>query len=471
MPHASDARPMNAPDRVRVMNEAIESRLRLQTAIRLRWLGVGGQLLTVAFVAFLLGFTVPVGICLVFVALSAWLNVFLSIRYPVRYRLSTRFATALLAYDIFQLAALLYLTGGIENPFAFLLVVPVTVSAATLPPRNTVMLGLLAVVASILLVFYHWPLPWYPGAGFVLPPVYKWGVLACIGAGMAFLALYAYRLSKEGRQMSAALAATEHILAREQQLHALDGLAAAAAHELGTPLGTITVVAKELGREVPPGSPISEDLALLQSQAVRCREILQKLTRRPSEPDPMHARLSVQQLIQEAAAPHMGHGAKVTISARPADGAAEVARPEPIGLRRPGIIYGLGNLIENAVDFAESRVDITAVWSERTITLTIADDGPGFPADIMESLGEPYVTTRPARGVDRVGSEPTGLGLGFFIAKTLIERSGAEVALANRPPPEHGAIVKITWSRTPFEEIPEGMVPWTAQAGARPMPP
>ncbi len=457
---------MNVPDRIRQSSDAAENRLRLQTAIRLRWIGVGGQILTVAFVAFFLGFTVPVGICLAFVALSAWLNVFLSIRYPIRYRLSTRFATALLAYDIVQLASLLYLTGGIENPFTFLLVAPVTVSAATLPPRNTLMLGALAIAASVLLVFKHWPLPWYPGGDFVLPTIYKWGVLACIAAGMVFLALYAYRLSKEGRQMSAALAATEHILAREQQLHALDGLAAAAAHELGTPLGTITVVAKELGKAVPPDSPIAEDLALLQSQAVRCREILQKLTRRPSEADPMHARLSVQQLIQEAAEPHLGHRTKVVINTAAEEGALEPARAEPIGQRRPGIIYGLGNLIENAVEFGESRVDITARWTEKTVMLTIADDGPGFPADIMESLGEPYVTTRPARAFGRVGSEPTGLGLGFFIAKTLIERSGAEVELANRVVPAHGAIVRITWARAQFEEMPAGAMPWSAGGSA-----
>ena len=232
--------------------EGSESRLRLQTAVRLRWFGVVGQLVTVCFVYLVLDFALPVGICLAFIALSAWLNVFLRIRYPARTRLGTALATSLLAYDILQLSALLYLTGGIENPFTFLLVAPVTVSAATLPPRNTIALGLLGAAATVMLAFYHLPLPWFRGSSFDLPTLYTVGLLASVLSGMIFLALYAWRLAKESRQMAEALAATEMVLAREQQLHALDGLAAAAAHELGTPLSTITLVAKELTREAPP---------------------------------------------------------------------------------------------------------------------------------------------------------------------------------------------------------------------------
>src|SRR4051812_3319135 len=183
-------------------SEASESRLRLQTAVRLRWFGVIGQLLTVCFVYLALGFPLPFGICLAFIALSAWLNVFLRILYPARTRLNTALATSLLAYDILQLTALLYLTGGIENPFTFLLVAPVTVSAATLPPNNTIALGLLGAAATVLLVFYRLPLPWNPGAGFDLPMLYNVGLLASVLSGMIFLALYAWRLAKEARQMA-----------------------------------------------------------------------------------------------------------------------------------------------------------------------------------------------------------------------------------------------------------------------------
>src|SRR5262252_6881510 len=249
--------------RERHWDEAAGSRLRLQTAVRLRWFGVIGQLVTVGVVYLVLGFALPLGICLAFIALSAWLNVFLRIRFPARTRLSTGFATSLLAYDILQLAALLFLTGGTDNPFIFLLVAPVTVSAATLPPRNTIALGLLGALATILLLFYRLPLPWHRTAEFDPPMLYNVGLLASVLSGMMFLALYAWRLAKESRQMADALAATEMVLAREQQLHALDGLAAAAAHELGTPLSTITVIAKELSREAASGSQLADDLGLL----------------------------------------------------------------------------------------------------------------------------------------------------------------------------------------------------------------
>jgi two-component system, sensor histidine kinase RegB len=443
----------------RQRKESGESRLRLQTAVRLRWFGVVGQLVTVCFVYLGLGFPLPFGICVGFIALSAWLNVFLRIRYPARTRLSAALATSLLAYDILQLSALLYLTGGIENPFTFLLVAPVTVSAATLPPRNTIVLGLLGAGAAVFLVFYHLPLPWDAGIRPELLPLYKLGLLASVLSGMIFLALYAWRLAKEAKQMADALAATEQVLAREQQLHALDGLAAAAAHELGSPLSTITVVAKELAREAPSGGHFADDLALLQSQATRCKEILKKLTRGPTEPDPLHARMSVTQLIEEVAEPYRGFSVNLVVKALPEAGSEGTAALEPVGERKPGVMYGLGNLVENAVDFARERVEITARWSAREVTITIADDGPGVPPDVLDALGEPYITTRPSRqpGHAKDGA-PSGLGLGFFIAKTLLERSGATVTLENREWPAHGAVVKASWPRSAFE---------SAQAPAR----
>jgi two-component system, sensor histidine kinase RegB len=439
------------PQSERQRKEPAESRLRLQTAVKLRWFGVIGQLLTVCFVYLVLGFPLPIGICLALIALSAWLNVFLRIRFPARTRLSTQLATSLLAYDILQLAGLLYLTGGVENPFTFLLVAPVTVSAATVPPRATVTLGILAAAASVWLVAHHHPLPWYGGANLAIPQLYKLGVLASVLSGMVFLALYVWRLAKEARQMTDALAATEMVLAREQQLHALDGLAAAAAHELGTPLATITLVTKELARELPPDSPMAEDIALLQAQAVRCREILRKLTRTPSEPDPLHARMSITQLIDEAAGPYRGFDADIIITTGPEDGAMGADAQEPVGARRPGVIYGLGNLVENAIDFARDKVEISAVWSSREVTITIADDGQGVPPDVMDALGEPYITTRPSRSSETgQDGEASGLGLGFFIAKTLLERSGATVSLENREFPATGAVAKVSWPRESF---------------------
>ena len=433
-----------------------DSRLRLATIVRLRWLAILGQLIAICVVAFGLDFTLPLGSCLSFIALSAWLNVYLVVRFPARHRLSIGNATLMLGYDLVQLSALLYLTGGIENPFMMVMLAPVTVSAGSLPPVNTLALGILTTIAIALISTIHLPLPWYTGMRLDLPQLYQYGYLSAVAACMLFIALYASRLAKESRQMSAALAATDLVLAREQKLHALDGLAAAAAHELGTPLSTIVLVAKELERDASTSPAMREDLELLRSQALRCREILAKLTRRPSEQDPLHAHLSVQELLDESAAPYRSHGKSIRINIAPRFESAPGAE-EPVGERRPGVIYGLGNLIENAIDFAKGGVEVQADWTDKVVEIAVLDDGPGFPADVIETLGEPYVTTR-ANGGRMGDGESSGMGLGFFIAKTLLERSGATINLANRDAPSRGAIVRIVWPRAAFEAPVKGRV-------------
>jgi two-component system sensor histidine kinase RegB len=420
-------------------------------------MAVLGQLAAVALIRLVYGFPFNIGSCLILIAMSAWLNVFLSIRYPARHRLSTPVAFGLLVYDVLQLAGLLYFTGGIQNPFSVLLVAPVTVAAATQPPKYTIALGAIVVVAGCVLISNHNPLPWYEGMRFELPRDYKVGALVALIASMAFMAFYTWRLNKEARQMSAALAATDMVLASEQRLHALDGLAAAAAHELGTPLSTIVLVAKELEHELGPESRFRDDLQLLHSQAKRCREILQKLTRKPGEQDPMHASLSVEELLEEAAAPHKAAGKRIMISAHPFAGQDETARVEPVVHRRPGVIYGLGNLIENAVSFAVSEVQLTARWNATHVVFTIVDDGHGFSPEMMDSIGEPYVTSR--RYEEKGDKAHSGLGLGLFIAKTLLERSGATVTFSNQPPPRRGAMVQIAWPRNAFE-LPPGTFDW-----------
>jgi two-component system sensor histidine kinase RegB len=441
------------------LNFGTDSRLRLLTIVRLRWLGVLGQIFAVGAVYLVLGFDLPVGACLISIAMSAWVNVYLAVRYPGRHRLSIGFATSLLAYDIVQLASLLYLTGGIDNPFTMLIVAPVTVSAATLPLRQTIMLGILAIAATALLVFSSMPLPWYPPMSLQLPMLYRLGVLAAVCASMPFLALYVWRLTKEGRQMSAALSATELILAREQKLHALDGLAAAAAHELGTPLSTITLVTHELSRQMSKDNPHWDDVILLKEQSIRCREILQKLTRHPPDEDPLHASLTVQEMLHEAAVPYLSGSKAVRIRANPAAGTLGPAARQPVGSRRPGVIYGLGNLIENAVDFAETNVEIDAEWDANSVNVVISDNGPGFKPEVIDALGEPYVTTRPS-GMRKTGDvRASGLGLGFFIAKTLLERSGARLSLENHALPLHGAVVRIVWPRYAYEARLPGRSP------------
>jgi two-component system sensor histidine kinase RegB len=419
--------------------------VRLDTLVRLRWLAILGQFGAVLVVHFGLEFEVPIWACTAVIALSALLNVALRIGFRQTQWLEPDRAAWLLGFDIAELAALLYLTGGLENPFAFLLLGPVLISATALPPRMTLLIGTFAMFCATVLVFFHYDLPWDSEDPLELPEIYMVGVWLSILLAIGYIGVYTWQVAEEARQLSDALAATELVLAREQHLSQLDGLAAAAAHELGTPLSTITLVIREIERALDPHSPHAEDVKLLREQAQRCREILSKITELPAG-DPFD-RMPLSALIEEAVAPHRNFGIAIGVTL-PADRAAE-----PVGARNPAIRYGLGNLIENAVDFARQRVEILAAWTDEEVAITISDDGPGFAAEVIDRIGAPYVTHRrpDMRGPD--GDEPAmfGLGLGFFIAKTLLERSGAELSLTNQAPPLHGATVKVTWSRADFE--------------------
>lgn len=421
--------------------------LRLRTLVRLRWLAIVGQTGAVLGVHFGLGFPVPLGLCLAVIAFSAWLNIFLTIRWRKSVRLHETHAGLLLIYDVLQLAILLYLTGGLENPFSFLFLVPVTISASSLSTRWTMMLGLMAFAAATILAFYHYPLPWVPGQRLELPNVYIGGMWAAIMSGVVFSAIYAGRIADEARQMSAALSATEMVLAREQRLSALDGLAAAAAHELGTPLATIALVAKELKRELPLEGSHKDDIDLLISQTARCREILARLSSREAQTDEMYQRTRILVMIEDLIAPLRGSDVVIAVTST-ADLEERAAENEPVLRRNPAIAYGLGNLLENAVDFADTRVEVDARWTPSQVSITVRDDGPGFHQNIFDRLGDPFVTSRPGYGEET--GEPgrhEGMGLGFFIAKTLLERTGASVSLANRLAPEHGAVVHVVWPR------------------------
>ncbi len=430
------------------------SGLRLQTTVRLRWVAVAGQLLTVFFVDQVLGFAFPAIACLSVIAASALLNLWLAVRHPASKRLSEGPAMWLMGFDIFQLAVLLFLTGGLQNPFALLIVVPVAVSASSLPLSKTMLLSVSAILCATVLIWFHFPLPWAGQPAPVLPSVYIFGVWTALTSCIVFSAVYSWRVGQERRDMSEALSAAEMVLAREQRLSALDGLAAAAAHELGTPLGTITLVTKELLRSTPNDSTHYEDLELVRSQAERCREILGRLSGRTQVQDEMFERMPIGVLIEEAIDPYRQTGTNIEVSVHPADSADKKAGGEPIMRRNPGIIYGLGNLVENAVDFAREKVEITAVWDRRSVQVRIRDDGPGFQHGVISRLGEPYVTTRP-QSERRGGVPETGLGLGFFIAKTLLERSGAKLSLRNARPPRSGAVVEITWPREAFYRASE----------------
>ncbi|MCA1430179.1 MULTISPECIES: ActS/PrrB/RegB family redox-sensitive histidine kinase [unclassified Bradyrhizobium] len=417
--------------------------IRLDTILRLRWLAVLGQLAAIFIVAQGLEFNVEIIPCVSIIALSAALNLALQTAANPMQRLEPMQAAGLLALNIVELAGLLFFTGGLQNPFSFLFLAPVLISATALPARFTFGLGLLAVACASILFFFHFPLPWDSEDPLVLPPVYLVGVWLSIALAIGVTSLYSFQVTEEARKLADALAATELVLTREQHLTQLDGLAAAAAHELGTPLATIFLISRELEKTVKEPS-IAADLKTLREQTQRCRDILSKITQLSPTGAPFdHMKLS--ELIEEVVAPHRDFGVEIKVRI------AVAAAAEPVGSRNPAILYGIGNIVENAVDFARTTVEVNAWWNQDHIELVISDDGPGIPPDILNRIGEPYLSRR--RPQDDGGGERRGLGLGVFIARTLLERTGAKVSFTNRIFPDHGAVVQITWPRQRFEAI------------------
>ena len=416
-------------------------RLRLQTLTRLRWLAVAGQSAAVLVVAQGYGFPMPEMLCFALIGCSAWLNIFLTVRFPASHRLPPVGALGVLAFDVLQLSGLLFMTGGLDNPFSVLICVPVIISAASQPVRYTLALGLLSALSVTLLAFFSLPLPWYPGTSLELPFILRVGVWIAIVSTTAFAAFYAYQVSAEANQLADALAAAELVLQREQHLSALDGLAAAAAHELGTPLATITVVVREMERMLGQDPRFTEDLQLLRSQAERCRDILRRLTSLSAEDEAHMRRLPLNAMIEEIIAPHREFGISIDVSlTHDGDG-------EPVTRRNPGILFGLGNIVENAVDFATGKVRVMVEHDRQHITITISDDGPGFSQDILGQIGLPYMNARGRGETDKAG----GLGLGLFIAKTLLERSGAILHFSNNP--QGGARVSVSWPRDKLDVL------------------
>jgi two-component system sensor histidine kinase RegB len=423
--------------------------LRLDTIIRLRWLVVLGQSITLIGVRWGLGFNFPIAPTLGIVAVSAATNLALRLRYSRPHQLVDPAAGFLLAFDVVELSGLLYFTGGIDNPFFAFYLAPFLISATALAPRTTFLIGALIVVFVSLLSFFYVPLPWvFPGE-IKFPLLYRVSEWVAMFVQVGFIGIYTWKIAEETRQLSDALSATELVLEREQHLSALDGLAAAAAHELGTPLATIALVVRELERAMPADAPYADDIHLLRDQSERCRAILRRITSLGSGDAPFD-RLLLSHLLDEVAEPHRHFGITIDLKL-PADKSGE-----PVIARNPGILYGLGNIVENAVDFAKERVTITASWNDDLVDIVVADDGSGFADDIINRIGDPYVSWRDSKSDTR-----PGMGLGIFIAKTLLERTGASLSMKNREEPDTGAVVSIHWPRARLALVP-GMMGQTA---------
>lgn len=409
-------------------------RVRLRTLIVVRWIAIAGQAIALFVVNFALGFELPLDLALTAVATSALLNLVLTLYRPAA-RLGNRGATIFLAYDMIQLAVLLHLTGGLSNPFALLMLAPITISATILTRQSTIVLCGLAIALFTLLGWWYRPLPW-TAPGLEFPPLFLAGTWTALVLGVLFVALYAGSVAEEARRMSDALAATQMALSREQRLSALGALTAAAAHELGSPLSTIAVVAREIARDMPKDGHLAEDAELLLAETVRCRDILARLAARPErDGGSLFSELPLSALALQAAAPHRREGVQIDVAM--AGRGDDAPAGEPRLVVSPELIHGLGNLIQNAVQFARRRVTLGIRWDERSMAVEIADDGPGIPREVLDRLGEPYLSTR--------GGQGEHMGLGVFIAVTLLARTGATVAFANRP--GGGAMATVSWSR------------------------
>jgi two-component system sensor histidine kinase RegB len=417
-------------------------RLRVRNLVTLRWLVTAGEAALLGAVM-LMGFHAPYPVCFAVVAAGAWVNLLTGVASPGQRIFGDREAAAQLSLDILQVSALVFLTGGTANPFLLMLIAPVTLAAATLPLRPVLTLGALAIVATAVLAIYSLPLPQPPGVHVDIPLNYRAGAGLAVAAGVALTAGYVRQAAVEAARMALALDVTQTVLAREQRLSALGALAAAAAHELGTPLATIAIVAKEMAREAPT-KEVKDDADLLIAQAERCREILTRLTATPdAASDEVHERLSLRQLVQEVIEPHAATpGVRVEAIVTGAPGLST-----PDVRRMPEITTAFTSFVENAVDFAGSEVLVSARFDPETISIEVRDDGPGFAPEVLAKLGEPYVTTRPGAEGSRTGH--IGMGLGFFISKTLLERTGAVVTFQNGRP--HGAVVSARWPRPKIE--------------------
>ena len=426
--------------------------IRLRTLIFLRWVAIVGQLTAILVGQYVYGLQLELGLCYFAVGLSVIANLVAAFVFPENKRLSERENLSMVMFDLLQLGFLLFLSGGLHNPFALLLLGPVTVSAAVLTTRSTLLAGGTAIAMVTLLSKFHLSLKTDQEFILRVPDVFLFGNWIALVIAIVFIGAYSRRITSEMHSMSDALTATQMALSREQKLTDLGGVIAAAAHELGTPLATIKLASSELMDELEDREDLREDAALIREQADRCRDILRDMGQ--AGKDDLHLRQApLMTVIAEAAEPHSHRGKAMHFSHDPLAG---VEMSQPAILRKPEIIHGLRNLVQNAVDFASKNVWVEGHWTADTISIRIVDDGTGFPPHLIGRIGDPFVGRRktPSEGQDRPGYE--GMGLGLFIAKTLLERSGAELSFANGSDPymtapdaaKHtGAIVEVKWPR------------------------
>ncbi|MYM55334.1 sensor histidine kinase RegB [Thalassovita mangrovi] len=439
--------------------------IKLRTIILLRWAAIAGQLTAIFVAERMFGLQLELSLCLLVISVSVLGNLVAMFIFPESKRLTENENLLMVLFDLLQLSLLLYLTGGLHNPFSILILAPVIVSASALSLRSTIFLGMTAILAVTLLAEFHLPLKTADDHVLRVPDIFVFGNWIATVIAVIFLGAYSRRVTVEMHAMSDALQATYMALSREQKLTDIGGVVAAAAHELGTPLATIKLTSSELIEDLEDQPELQEDARLIREQADRCRDILHSMGQ--AGKDDLHLRQApLMAVLREAAEPHMDRGKLIHF-----DQASAELDPttQPSILRRPEIIHGMRNLIQNGVDFAARNVWIEAGWSNDTICVRIMDDGRGFPPHLIGRIGDPFMRRKRSQADDTKRPEYEGMGLGLFIAKTLLERSGAELSFANGrdPHPPYnadsercGAIVEVVWPRREIDaESGENAVP------------
>jgi len=402
-----------------------------KTLVTLRWIALIGQFAAINIVFFILGLDFPIHATYIIILIGILTNIYLQYRIKAT-QLKDLYSSLFLIFDLFQLGLLLYLTGGIHNPFTFLLIIPAIVSSTFLSMGTTIILGLLTLAVLILITFFHLPLPGTEES-LKFPEYYLIGIIISISIGLIFLSYFGIRFSGETKKRSEALNELQQTLSKEYELESLGGQAAAAAHSLGTPLATITVVAKELRKEIGESSRHTKDLDLLISQTKRCSEILKQISKKEITEDKFFSFTEFEILLSEIIESFKETSDKtIELYSSESNNSCKIKRS-------PEIIYGLRNFIGNAIKFAKQNINISLKINKDLVNILIEDDGPGFPDDIIKILGEPYIKSK-----SQEISSKSGTGLGTFLGKTLLERKGANLDFGKSEKLQ-GAKVNISW--------------------------
>jgi two-component system, sensor histidine kinase RegB len=402
-----------------------------KTLVILRYIAIFGQFIAINLVYNYLNLDFPIIESHIIIFIGLLTNLYLQFKFKHN-QLKDFYASLFLIYDLLQLSILLYLTGGILNPFSFLLIIPAIVSSTFLSTGTTIILGGTTSILLFLLTYFYLPLPGLE-MEFSFSSFYKSGILIGILIGLIFLSYFGIRFARESTKISKALNKLQQVMAKEYELESLGGQAAAAAHSLGTPLATISVVATELKKEIGDNKNYSKDIDLLISQTERCSQILKKISKKQIKEDQFISSIKLENLLDEIINSFQETSSKKISLISDND------KNKINTQRSPEIIYGLRNFIGNAVKFSKSKVNVILKSDEKNIEIIINDDGPGFPEDIKTILGEPYIKSKS----EEVNLN-SGLGLGTFLGKTLLERQFANLFFS-QDKKLGGASVIISW--------------------------